>query len=54
MEKDLLTVNQFIKSIRELFGDVEYKATSLDGKVFKTQGFDKANDKIQVKCKQRK
>lgn len=52
MANDHLTVNQFINDIKELFGNVEYRATSKEGKVFKTTGFDKANDKIQIKQKQ--
>jgi hypothetical protein len=38
-----MTVNDFIKNIKELFGDVEYKATSIDGKVCKTKGYDENN-----------
>jgi len=29
--------------MKKTFGDFEYKATSKEGKVFKSQGFDKVN-----------
>lgn len=35
-----MTINDFIKGVKELFGHVEYKATSKDGRVFKTRGYD--------------
>jgi len=38
-----MSVNDFIKHIRTIFGDVEYKATSNRGQVFKSTGFDKCN-----------
>ena len=41
-----MTINEFIKQCRKLFGsDIEYKATSKDGQVFKTKGW--KDDKIQ-------
>jgi len=46
LQQSKLTVNEFIKEIRALFKEVEYKATSKDGQVFKTQGFDEARKKI--------
>jgi hypothetical protein len=33
------TINDFIKAIQKEFGNVEYKATSKDGLVFKTRGW---------------
>lgn len=34
------TVNQFIKEMREIFGDIEYRAEK-DGLVFKSEGYKK-------------
>jgi len=35
-----MTINNFIKECKKLFGnDIEYKATSKDGQVFKTKGW---------------
>lgn len=35
-----MSANNFLKQIKELFGDVEFKATMNDGKVFKSKGYD--------------
>jgi hypothetical protein len=41
-----MTINEFIKQCKKLFGsDIEYKAISKDGQVFKTKGW--RDDKIQ-------
>lgn len=32
------TVNQFLKEMREIFGDIEYRAEK-DGQVFKSKGW---------------
>ena len=41
-----MTINEFIKQCKKVFGDdIQYKATSKDGQVFKTKGW--RNDKIQ-------
>jgi hypothetical protein len=41
-----MTINEFIKQCKKLFGDdIEYKATSKDGQVFKTKGW--RDDKVQ-------
>ena len=41
-----MTINEFIKQCKKVFGDdLEYKATSKDGQVFKTKGW--RDDKIQ-------
>ena len=41
-----MTINDFIKECKKLFGnDIEYKATSKDGQVFKTKGW--RDDKIK-------
>ena len=48
-----MTVNDFIKQCKKLFGlDVEYKATSKDGQVFKTKGW--RDDKIQFQLNKNK
>ena len=41
-----MTINDFIKECKKLFGDdIQYKAVSKDGQVFKTKGW--KDDKIQ-------
>ena len=41
-----MTINEFIKQCKKVFGDdIEYKATSKDGQVFKTKGW--RDDKVQ-------
>ena len=41
-----MTINDFIKECKKLFGnDIQYKAMSKDGQVFKTKGW--KDDKIQ-------
>ena len=41
-----MTINDFIKECKKLFGDdIEYRAMSKDGQVFKTKGW--KDDKIQ-------
>lgn len=43
-----MTINDFIKECKKLFGnDIEYKATSKDGQVFKTKGW--RDDKVDIK-----
>ena len=44
------TINDFIKSIQKHFGNVEYKATSKDGLVFKTKGW--RDDKVVANQRQ--
>jgi hypothetical protein len=40
-----VTINDFIKECKKVFGsDIQYKATSKDGQVFKTKGW--RDDKI--------
>jgi hypothetical protein len=35
-----MTINEFIKQCKKVFGDdIQYKATSKDGQVFKTKGW---------------
>ena len=38
-----ITVNEFLKEIKKHFGSFEYKATSKNGQVFKSSGYDKKN-----------
>jgi hypothetical protein len=49
----MTTVNQFIKQMKNLFSDIEYRATSRDGIVFKSQGWDKVNKKIEMRTKKK-
>ena len=40
-----MTINEFIKQCKKVFGDdIQYKATSKDGQVFKTKGW--RDDKV--------
>ena len=42
-----MTINDFIKECKKVFGnDIQYKATSKDGQVFKTKGW-RDDTKIQ-------
>lgn len=50
----MTTVNKFIKEMKTLFSDVEYRATSKDGRVFKSSGWDKANERIQMRVRDKK
>ena len=46
-----MTINEFIKQCKKLFGDnIEYKATSKDGQVFKTKGW--RDDKVVANQRQ--
>jgi hypothetical protein len=46
-----MTINDFIKKCKKLFGnDIEYKATSKDGQVFKTKGW--RDDKVGINQRQ--
>jgi len=47
-----MTINEFIKECKKLFGNnIEYKATSKDGQVFKTKGW---KEDAKVEFDQRK
>ena len=50
----MTTVNQFIKQMKNLFSDIEYRATSKDGIVFKSKGWDKANERIEKRWRKKK
>jgi hypothetical protein len=46
-----MTINDFIKECKKLFGnDIEYKAVSKDGQVFKTKGW--RDDKVGINQRQ--
>jgi hypothetical protein len=46
-----ITINDFIKECKKLFGnDIEYKAISKDGQVFKTKGW--RDDKVGINQRQ--
>jgi hypothetical protein len=44
-----VTINDFIKEIRALFGTIEYKATSKQGHIFKSRGYDEKNNQTYAK-----
>ena len=44
-----MTVNEFLKEIKGLFGDIEYRATSATGQVFKSRRYD---ERVQIEQKQ--
>ena len=47
-----MTINEMIKQLKKHFGnDIEYKATSKDGKVFKTRGWKDDPKKVDRKYK---
>lgn len=48
MEQSKITINEFLKQMKKTFGQFEYKATSKDGRVFKSQGYEKAVSKINL------
>jgi hypothetical protein len=46
-----MTINEFIKQCKKVFGnDIQYKATSKDGQVFKTKGW--RDDKVVANQRQ--
>lgn len=46
-----MTINEFIKLIKKEFGDVEYRATSKEGVVFKSKGWDDAIQSNETQSK---
>ena len=43
-----MTINDFIKECKELFGeDITYKATSKNGVAFKSKGWDEKYDSVR-------
>ena len=46
-----MTINEFIKECKKLFGnDLEYKAVSKEGQIFKTKGW--RDDKVGINQRQ--
>ena len=46
-----MTINEFIKQCKKVFGDdIQYKAVSKDGQVFKTKGW--RDDKVGINQRQ--
>ena len=44
-----MTINDFIKEVRALFGNIEYRATSKQGQVFKSRRYDEKNAQAYAK-----
>ena len=44
-----MTINELIKELKKTFGELNYKATSKDGQVFKTKDWDKVNKRFDKK-----
>ena len=43
-----MMIKDFIKSMKKTFGeDVEFKATSKEGKIFRSKGYDKVEDNVR-------
>jgi|TARA_R110000803_G_scaffold192312_1_gene255132 hypothetical protein len=42
-----MTINELIKEFKRTFNNVNYKATSKDGLVFKTKDWDKVSKKFK-------
>ena len=43
-----MMIKDFIKEVKKAFGDdVEFKATSKEGKIFRSKGYDKIEDNIR-------
>jgi hypothetical protein len=43
-----MMIKDFIKEVKKTFGeDVEFKATSKEGKIFRSKGYDKVEDNIR-------
>ena len=42
-----MTIKEFIKEVEELFGKVEFKATSKEGKIFRSTGYAKIESDIK-------
>ena len=50
-----MMIKDFIKSVKKTFGeDVEFQATSKEGKIFRSKGYDKAEDNIRRNVGERK
>ena len=43
-----MMIKDFIKSIKDTFGDdVEFKATSKEGKIYRSKGYDKVESNVR-------
>ena len=43
-----MMIKDFIKEVKKTFGDdVEFKATSKEGKIYRSKGYDKVEDNIR-------
>ena len=52
MTENKMTINELIKQLKETFGnDIQYRAVSKDGKVFKTQGFNDTKNSVDNRFK---
>ena len=50
-----MMIKDFIKEVKKAFGeDVEFKATSKEGKIFRSKGYDKIQDNIRRNTGERK
>jgi len=50
-----MMIKDFIKEIKKTFGeDVEFKATSSEGKIYRSKGYDKIQDNIRRGVGERK
>jgi len=49
-----MTVKDFIKEIKKTFGDVEFQATSKEGKIYRSKGYDKLQSDIRRGVGERK
>ena len=50
-----MMIKDFIKEVKKTFGEgVEFKATSKEGKIYRSKGYDKAEDNIRRNVGERK
>ena len=43
-----MMIKDFIKEVKKTFGeDVEFKATSKEGKIYRSKGYDKTEDNVR-------
>ena len=44
----VMMIKDFIKEVKKTFGDdVEFKATSKEGKIYRSKGYDKVEDNVR-------
>lgn len=52
MIKNIITINEMIKKLKETFSDnIQYRVVSKDEKVFKTQGFNESKNNVDTRFK---